>query len=58
MIRDVRGMKLSTDSAGAAVLFDRAAEHYLKYHVDTMDLVNGALAADPGFVMGQQSRAT
>ena len=52
MIRDARGLELSTDSAEAAALFDRAVEHYLKYHVDTMDLVNDALAADPGFVMG------
>ncbi len=29
-------MELSTDSAEAAALFDRAVEHYLKYHVDTM----------------------
>ena len=52
MIRDARGLELSTDSAEAAALFDRAVEHYLKYHLDTMSLVNDALAADPGFVMG------
>jgi hypothetical protein len=52
MNRDARGLELSTGSAEAAALFDRAVEHYLKYHLDTMNLVNGALAADPGFVMG------
>jgi hypothetical protein len=52
MKRDARGLELSTDSAEAATLFDRAVEHYLKYHLDTMNLVNDALAADPGFVMG------
>jgi hypothetical protein len=52
MIRDARGLELSTDSADAAALFDRAVECYLKYHLDTMNLVNDALAADPGFVMG------
>ena len=52
MIRDARGLEISTDSAAAAALFDRAVEHYLKYHVDTMDLVNDALAVDPEFVMG------
>jgi hypothetical protein len=52
MNRDARGLELSTESAQAALLFDRAVEHYLKYHVDTMTLVNDALAADPGFVMG------
>jgi hypothetical protein len=52
MKRDARGLELSTDSAEAAVLFDRAVEHYLKYHADAMNLVNDALAADPAFVMG------
>ncbi len=52
MQRDARGLELSTDSASAAALFDRAVEHYLKFHADTMDLAGQALAADPGFVMG------
>jgi hypothetical protein len=52
MNHDARGLEISTDSAEAAALLDRAVEHYLKYHVDTMDLVNRALTADPGFVMG------
>lgn len=52
MQRDARGLPLSTDSAEAAALFDRAVEHYLKFHLDTMALVNQALAADPCFVMG------
>ncbi len=52
MKRDSRGLELSTDSAEAAVLSDRAVEHFLKYHADTMSLVNDALAADPDFVMG------
>jgi hypothetical protein len=49
---DARGLAISTDSAEAVGLFDRAVEHYLKFHGDTMSLVNEALAADPGFVMG------
>jgi hypothetical protein len=52
MQRDARGLKLSTDGAQAASLFDQAVEHYLKYHLDTMALVNDALGADPHFVMG------
>ena len=36
---------------GGRALFDRAVEHYLKYHIDTMSLVGSALAADPDFVM-------
>jgi tetratricopeptide (TPR) repeat protein len=49
---DARGLALSTDSADAAALFDRAVEHYLKFHADTMVVLNDALAADPAFVMG------
>ena len=52
MNRDARGLPLATDSALAAAHFDRAVEHFLKFHADTMALVNDALAADPGFVMG------
>lgn len=52
MIRDERGLPLSTDSAEAAALFDRAVEHYLKFHADAMVLVGRMLAADPSFVLG------
>jgi tetratricopeptide (TPR) repeat protein len=51
MKRDERGLPLSTESDEAVRLFDRAVEHYLKYHIDTMSLVAGAIAADPRFVM-------
>ena len=51
MQRDSRGLELTTDSPEAAVLFDRAVEHYLKVHGDTMALLNDALAADAGFVL-------
>src|SRR4051794_16709501 len=52
MVRDERGLALSTDSPEAAGLFDRAVEHFLKFHADTMPLVGRMLTADPGFVMG------
>jgi tetratricopeptide (TPR) repeat protein len=52
MIRDERGLPLSTGSAEAAASFDRAVEHYLKFHADTMALAGKATAADPGFVLG------
>lgn len=52
MTRDERGLPLSTDSTEAAVLFDRAVEHYLKFHADTMALVGRMLAADPRFALG------
>lgn len=52
MQRDERGLPLSTDSADAAALFDRAVEHYLKFYADTMALVGQMLAADPQFALG------
>lgn len=58
MKRDARGLELSTDGGEAAMLFDRAVAHYLKYHADTMSLVNDAVAADPGFVMGHRIKGT
>ena len=57
MKHDERGLPLSTDSAAAVTLFDRAVEHYLKFHADTMVLAGRALAADPGFVMGHCLKA-
>ena len=51
MKQDERGLSISTDSDDAARLFDRAVEHYLKYHVDTMALANQAIAADPHFAL-------
>ena len=51
MVRDERGLALSTDSPAAAQKFDRAVEHYLKYHTDTMSLVGSAIAEDRQFVM-------
>jgi tetratricopeptide (TPR) repeat protein len=52
MIRDERGLLLSTDNQEAAALFDRAVEHYLKFHADTPALIGRMLAADPEFVLG------
>jgi hypothetical protein len=48
---DERNLPLSTDDTEAVHLFDRAVEHYLKYHTDTMALVGKAIAADSDFVM-------
>ena len=52
MMRDERGLALSTDTPEAARLYDRAVEHFLKFHADTMSLVNGMIEADPGFALG------
>lgn len=52
MKRDERNLSISTDSDQAVQLFDRAVEHYLKYHIDTMALVGQSLTADTKFVLG------
>ena len=57
MKQDESGLPLSTDSTEAVENFDRAVEHFLKYHADTMVLAGGALAADAGFVMGHCLKA-
>jgi len=44
MKQDERGLPLATDSDDAVRLFDRAVEHYLKYHLATISL-GDALAA-------------
>lgn len=57
MKQDERHLPLSTDSDDAVMLFDRAVEHFLKFHADTMVLAGKALAADPDFVMGHCLKA-
>ena len=57
MKQDERGLALATDSAEAVTSFDRAVEHFLKFHADTMVLAGRALVADPGFVMGHCLKA-
>ena len=57
MKQDERGLALSTDSDAAVASFDRAVEHFLKFHADTMVLANRALEADPGFAMGHCLKA-
>ena len=52
MMQDERGLALSTDSAEAAALFDRAVAHYLKFYADTPALIGRMLTADPDFVLG------
>jgi len=52
MMRDERGLAISTDSAEAAALYDRAIEHYLKFHADTPALIGRVLDADRQFALG------
>ena len=55
---DERNLPLSTDSPEAATLFDRAVEHYLKYHADTMTLVGRRSPPTQTSSWGTASRAT
>jgi hypothetical protein len=49
---DKRGLPITTDSPDAAASIDRAVEHSLKFHADTMAVLNDALAENPAFVLG------
>jgi tetratricopeptide (TPR) repeat protein len=51
MHRDARGLALSTDSAEAARLFDRAIAEYLEYRKQTLATAMEALDADPEFCL-------
>jgi len=51
MHRDARGLALTTASAEAARLFDRAITEYLEYRKSTMATLKEALAADPDFCL-------
>jgi tetratricopeptide (TPR) repeat protein len=51
MHRDARGLALSTDSAEAARLFDRAIGEYLEYRKPTLATAMEALDADPEFCL-------
>ena len=51
MHRDARGLALSTDSAEAARLFDRAIAEYLEYRKTTLATLTEALDADPEFCL-------
>ncbi len=51
MQRDARGLALSTGSAEAAALFDRAVAEYLEYRKATLATVMEALDADPDFCL-------
>src|SRR3954467_12393904 len=51
-LRDVRGVPVSTTSAGALAHRERATELAASYLVDPLAEIEQALADDPDFVMG------
>ena len=58
MAEDRRGLAYSSESDEAVALFDRAVDHYLEYRLDTADLLDQAMAADPAFVMPRILKAS
>lgn len=49
MVRDCRGLQLTTQSDAAAAAFDHAVDGYLAYRADMMARMQALLAADPDF---------
>lgn len=47
MLKDRRGLDVSTDSAQAAALLDDAVDGYVTFHVDTTKRLADSLKADP-----------
>lgn len=57
MLRDVRGNALSTTNAAAAAAGDEAVALASRYSARALEVVEAALAADPGFAMGHAIKA-
>jgi tetratricopeptide (TPR) repeat protein len=58
MAEDRRGLAFSSESDEAVALFDQAVDHYLEYRLDTGELLDRAMEADPGFVMPRILKAS
>jgi tetratricopeptide (TPR) repeat protein len=56
-LQDCRGVPVSTHSRAALEALERATGLLLGYFNDPLAAIDGALAADPGFVMGHCFRA-
>ena len=52
MLKDRRGLDVSTDSAQAVALLDDAVDGYVTFHVDTTRRLADSLKADPEFFLG------
>ena len=56
-MKDRRGVPLSTDNPENLAVFETALRALNTYRGDPVALIDKALAADPGFVMGHVLRA-
>jgi hypothetical protein len=52
MPSDLRGLELTTRSAGAADRYNASIQHYLDFRTELLDSAREAVAFDPHFVMG------
>lgn len=55
--RDIRGVPISTSDTAAIDALETAMEMSLAFHGDPTAVIDAALAADPGFVMGHVFKA-
>ena len=52
MLKDRRGLDISTDSDAAVAAFDNMVDGYVTFHVDTTKHLADSLKADPDFFLG------
>src|SRR5512146_1705297 len=57
MLRDARGVQLSTRNAESVAAYDRATDLFARYSATALEIIDGATARDPGFVMGHCFKA-
>ncbi len=57
MLRDARGIQLSTRNAESVAAYDRATDLFARYSAAALEVMEGALARDPAFVMGHCFKA-
>jgi tetratricopeptide (TPR) repeat protein len=57
MLHDVRGIAVSTPNPSSLEAYERAAEQMLGYSATALATIDGALARDPSFVLGNCLKA-
>ncbi len=58
MMRDVRGVEISTHNARSLAAYERALDELHRYAGNPLATIDAALAEDPGFVLGHCLKAT
>lgn len=57
MLRDTRGLEVSTRNARSLAAYERAADELHRYSGNPLATIDAALAEDPGFVLGHCLKA-